>query len=115
MSLAELLRLDGALPLDGLLARLRIYISQLGPEEAMELHAELGRLRDACVPRMFHIEELPDRNLTVKEAARKLGICESNLYKMVKAKTLPFAVRVGGRLLFSERGIERWNRRMMGL
>ena len=88
-------------------------IAGAGPEEAARIHGELGRLRDACLPRMLH--EPPDRNLDAHEAARKLGISASNLYKKAKAGQLPFTVRVGGRLLFSERGIERWNRRMMGL
>ena len=50
-----------------------------------------------------------DRLLTVKDAAAKLGQSVDYLYK--HAGTLPFAVRNGRALRFSEAGIETWIRR----
>lgn len=45
-----------------------------------------------------------DNLLTVEEAAMKLKCSEDWLYK--RAKRLPFTIRVGRNLRFSERGIE---------
>lgn len=49
-----------------------------------------------------------DRNLDVAEAASRLGISRDWLYR--NAGRLPFAVRIGRRVLFSANGLERWNR-----
>ncbi len=52
----------------------------------------------------------PDRLLSAKQAAALLGVSERWLYR--QAKTLPFARRVGGRMLrFSEHGLARWSAR----
>jgi excisionase family DNA binding protein len=48
----------------------------------------------------------PDENLSIKEAARRMGVSDRWLYR--KARTLPFTVRIGRSLLFSSRGLERW-------
>ncbi len=53
-----------------------------------------------------------DRLLTVEETARKLGMSEDWCYR--QAKRLPFAVRIGRQLRFSERGIERYIRQRQG-
>ncbi len=55
---------------------------------------------------------LPDENLSTQEAARRLGVSGHWLYR--NAKRLPFAVRIGRRLLFSARGLERWNQQRQG-
>lgn len=48
-----------------------------------------------------------DRNLTVEEAAQRLGVSEQWLYR--HSKTLPFAKKLSHRQLrFSERGMARW-------
>jgi excisionase family DNA binding protein len=49
---------------------------------------------------------LPDQNLSVKEAARSLGVSPSYLYK--RRSRLPFSRQVGRRVLFSRRGLEAW-------
>ena len=51
---------------------------------------------------------IPDENLSVDEAARRLGMSRDWLYH--NAKRLPFKVRIGRKLLFSASGLERWNR-----
>ena len=54
----------------------------------------------------------PDENLDVAEAARRLGVSKDWLYR--HANGLPFTVRVGRRLVFSARGLERWNQMRQG-
>ena len=49
-----------------------------------------------------------DRNLDAAEAARRLGVSKGYLYR--NAKRLPFAVRIGRRLVFSAQGLGRWSR-----
>jgi hypothetical protein len=53
-----------------------------------------------------------DRNLSVAEAAGRLGVKPGYLYR--HAGSLPFTVRIGRRLVFSAEGLERWNRRRQG-
>jgi predicted DNA-binding transcriptional regulator AlpA len=49
------------------------------------------------------------RNLDVAEAATRLGISKDWLYR--HASELPFALRIGRRLVFDSVALERWNRR----
>ncbi len=49
------------------------------------------------------------RNLDVTEAARRLGMSREWLYR--HAAELPFAVRIGRRLVFDSVALERWNRK----
>src|SRR5689334_19722527 len=44
-----------------------------------------------------------DRNLDIREAAERIGMSVAWLYR--NGGTLPFAVRIGRRLLFSERAL----------
>ncbi len=53
-----------------------------------------------------------DRLLTVEEAAKKLGLSTDWLYR--RARKLPFTVRLGRRLRFSERGLDRYIRQRQG-
>ena len=56
--------------------------------------------------------ELPGqeaRNLDVAEAAKRLGMSRDWLYR--HASKLPFAVRIGRRVVFDSVALERWNRR----
>jgi predicted DNA-binding transcriptional regulator AlpA len=48
-----------------------------------------------------------DRNISADEAAQRLGMSKDWLYK--NAEHLPFAVRIGRRVLFSTKGMERWS------
>jgi hypothetical protein len=50
--------------------------------------------------------ESPDRNLDVPEIARRMNVSKVWVYRNLKG--LPFAVRVGRRLLGSERGLSRY-------
>lgn len=50
--------------------------------------------------------QVADENLSVEEAARRLGISKDYVYR--HARRLPFTRRVGRRLLFSSRGLAAW-------
>ena len=52
--------------------------------------------------------DAPEKNLSASEAARRLGMSRDWLYR--NAGRLPFSVRIGRRVLFDARGLERWNR-----
>ncbi len=53
---------------------------------------------------------IPDENLSAAEAARRLGLSKDWLYKT----DLPFKIPIGRRVVFSARGLERWNRQRQG-
>jgi excisionase family DNA binding protein len=53
-----------------------------------------------------------DRLLDVEQAAQRLGTSQDYLYR--HSRKLPFTVRVGTRLRFSSRGIERFIRMRQG-
>lgn len=53
-----------------------------------------------------------DENLSVAEAARRLGISRHYLYR--HAHRFPFTVKIGRRVLFSTRGLEVWLQRRQG-
>jgi len=90
------------------------------PERAADLPADVARallaqvapLQMALLGRAFAPDGAGggrDRLLTVKDAAAKLGQSAEWLYK--HASTMPFTVRNGRALRFSEVGIEAWIRR----
>jgi predicted DNA-binding transcriptional regulator AlpA len=89
-------------------------IGEASPEErpalVVALAARLAQLAAASLttpaPGTGRFVET-DANLSAVEAARRLGISKDWLYR--NAERLPFAVRIGRRVLFSARGLERWN------
>ncbi len=52
-----------------------------------------------------------DRLLTAKEVADRMGVCLDYVYK--NASEFPFAWKEGRRVLFSERGLERYLQKKM--
>ena len=54
-----------------------------------------------------------DENMSVAETARRTGMSRSYLYK--NADSLTFTVRIGKRVLFSARGLERWQKQQQAL
>jgi hypothetical protein len=93
--LTELDRLIEAAPVHerpGLVVALAARLAQLG--------AGLVLARPAPGP------ESPDVNVPAKEAARRLGVSVDWLYRQQK---LPFRVKVGRRVVFSAKGLERWS------
>jgi excisionase family DNA binding protein len=81
----------------------------VAPENIASVMAQMAAIQMSLAARL--VTENAERSqidadslLTVEEAANKLKCSEDWLYK--RAKRLPFTVRVGRNLRFSERGIE---------
>lgn len=77
-----------------------------------DLHRALAEIEWGTNQRPAATVTEPDRNLSAEEAAQRLGMSRDYLYR--HAANLPFTVRIGSRVLFSERGLERWNARKGG-
>ena len=79
------------------------------PREAIpQLRGELAQLDTLLLSRLLTAKEsepVDDQLLDVPEAARRLGISES--YLQHNHKRLPFTRRVGRKLLFSAKGLEK--------
>ena len=95
-------------------------VSDIPPEAVHEMRGELARLDSLLQERLFLANRIGDterpgagdRLLNVQEAAEKLSLSEDYLYR--HSDKLPFTVRIGGQLRFSEAGIERYIRQRMG-
>lgn len=75
---------------------------------------DLAALLAAIAGRMAQVRDQPDGAdglVDTSEAARLLGVSESWLYH---AEQLPFAVKVGGRRMYSRTGIQKYIRRNRG-
>jgi excisionase family DNA binding protein len=80
---------------------------------AVAQSALIGRLLAAPTGSPNGIKDAHDDHLLdVEEAARRLGTSQDYLYR--NAKKLPFTVRIGSRLRFSARGIDRFIRARQG-
>jgi predicted DNA-binding transcriptional regulator AlpA len=99
----------------GLLSELDRAVREAAPED---LPALVGRLEAAKATAWARLVSPaapngngradPDENLSAAAAARRLGVSVEWVYR--NARRLPFAVRIGRRVLFSADGLERWNR-----
>ncbi len=95
-------------------------LEAIPPEELPLLIGELARLQaeasvrltsGAANRRRDRTPEAPDVLLGVEEAARRLGSSPDYLYR---SKDLPFRERIGRRVRFSAKGIERYIRQRQG-
>lgn len=92
-------------------------IAESTPEErpalVVQLSARLAQLGAGltATPEAGPPGESPDRNLSARETARRLGVSLPYLYK--HADDYPFTVRMGTRVLFSARGLAKWTRQKM--
>jgi predicted DNA-binding transcriptional regulator AlpA len=97
---------------DTLISMVKEAASEALPELIGDLEtakaAAWARLATPAVARRPQGAGVQDCNLGAEEAARRLGMSRDWLYK--NASHLPFAVRIGRRVLFSAQGLERWNR-----
>lgn len=90
------------------------------PTEAIPaLRGELAKLDTLLLARLFssgngqaQAQGDPDRLLDTEEAAAKLGMSKDYLYR--NSDKLPFVVRIGRQVRYSEAGIERYIRQRMG-
>jgi excisionase family DNA binding protein len=100
------------------LARDPAAVDNLPAEEVWGLLGQLEELRARLWRRNTTVNGQPerpthgDRLLTIEEAAAKLGCSKDSIYR--SAATLPFTVREGRRLRFSEQGIESYIRQRTG-
>ena len=96
---------------------LRSLVEETPAPELPQLIGELEAARAVAWARLTapHADKPSDvsgqeaRNLDVAEAARRLGISRDWLYR--HAPELPFALRIGRRLVFDSVALERWNQR----
>jgi len=84
------------------------------PGAVADLRGDLARIDSLLLARLMSPNgraeaAQSDRRLSVEEAATKMCVSRDYLYR--HADSLPFTVRVGRGLGFSEQGIERWLRR----
>lgn len=97
---------------------LSALVEATAPAELPTLAAELARALGAVLARVGTVpvtttrastsESTPGTLLTVKEAAERLCVAQSWLYR--HAKALPFTRKLGHRTLrFDARGLERWS------
>jgi hypothetical protein len=80
---------------------------ELPADDLPQLIGELAEVNAVALARLTapNVEAKPDANVGVREAARRLGVSISYLYK--NHGRYRFARHEGGRLLFSASGLER--------
>jgi excisionase family DNA binding protein len=83
--------------------------AEIEPEDIGPLMAQMAAIQLSLATRLVtegteRLQDEGDHLLTVDEAAARLKCSSDWLYR--RAKRLPFTVRVGRNLRFSERGIE---------
>jgi predicted DNA-binding transcriptional regulator AlpA len=96
---------------------LRSLVEETPAPELPQLIGELeaaravawARLTAPATDKQSDVSGQEVRNLDITEAATRLGISKDWLYR--HASELPFAVRIGRRLVFDSVALERWNRR----
>lgn len=78
----------------------------LTPEALPEFLGELERVRVTALVRIASptIENKPDVLLTVEQTAARMNVSENYLYR--NSCRLPFARRIGRKLLFSSSGLD---------
>ena len=88
-------------------------IADLPPETIPALRGSLAELDSLLLQRLFASStsggrqaSKPNRYLSAKETATRMGVCLDYVYK--HAEEFPFAAKEGRRVLFSEEGLERY-------
>jgi excisionase family DNA binding protein len=83
------------------------------PSELPALLGVLAQAQAVALARLTQphpvVASPPDENVSVEEAARRLGVSDRWLYK--NADHLPFVRRIGRRVLCSARALSEWNGR----
>ena|SRR5258708_1794790 len=98
-------------------SNLRSLVDETPAPELPELIGELeaaratawARLTAPTGEKLSVVSGQEARNLDVAEAAKRLGMSIDWLYR--HASELPFALRIGRRVVFDSVALERWNRR----
>jgi excisionase family DNA binding protein len=83
----------------------------LAPEELPRLLGDLEEIRATALARLTGpaAENRPDELLSVDETAKRMGVSACYLYH--HHKRLPFARKVGRKLLFSSAGLDSYLKR----
>jgi predicted DNA-binding transcriptional regulator AlpA len=90
-------------------------VGEIPEREIPPLMVQLAALQSALAARLLQSAagtDPADRLLEVDEAAHKLGVSKSWLYR--RSARLPFIVHMGRKLMFSEQGIEKYIRQRSG-
>lgn len=88
----------------------RLKILEINRLALARLYARLGYGDAGQISTITEVQQVSgDRLLTVAEAAARLGVSKDYLYR--HAKKLPFARRMGRKLLFSSEGINQYIKR----
>lgn len=100
-------------------------VKNLPPEEIPSILLQLASLQNVLTTILIQNNSTPpppqekDRLLDITEASKRIGYSKHWIYrrtkdedgaKSKKSRKLPFVVRNGSSLRFSEQGIERWLR-----
>lgn len=83
----------------------------LAPDELPRLLGDLEEIRAVALARIAApaVEARPDELLTVEQAAKRLSLSKDYLYR--HSRRLPFAKRIGRKLLFSSNGLDAYLRK----
>src|SRR3977135_122121 len=92
-------------------------VATVPPGRIPALLSQLSALQGAMAARLISAERdepmsAEDTLLTVDQAAERLGVSTDWLFR--RSRTLPFVVRLGRHLRFSNRGIDRYLRNLNG-
>jgi len=100
-------------PSELLRAYLRDTLGRVRPKDLPSLLGVLEEGRAQVLARLLlpRDEGTPDANLNIAEAAQRLGVSVDWLYR--NAKKLP-SLRIGRRLLFPAKALDRWNKQRQG-
>jgi predicted DNA-binding transcriptional regulator AlpA len=92
-------------------------VNEIPPQSIPAILTQLAALHNALAARLLVANENAeghpeDRLLGIEEAAQRLGVSISWLYR--RSSRLSFVVRMGRKLVFSLRGIERYIKQRAG-
>jgi hypothetical protein len=93
-------------------------VAEAPPTELPTLVGALAQAQAVALARLTtprpedHRAEVRDGNISVEDAARRLGVSPSYIHK--NAKSLPFVVKIGRRRVCSTSRLEKWNRGRLG-
>src|SRR5437867_2943362 len=92
-------------------------VARVPPTRIPALLSQLSAVQSAMAARLISADRdeptsTEDTLLTVDQAAERLGVSKDWLFR--RSRTLPFVVRLGRHLRFSNRGIDRYLRHRTG-
>jgi predicted DNA-binding transcriptional regulator AlpA len=98
--------------------RIREAIEAASPEDLPSLAGVLARAQAEVMARIVapRLPEVPTTtgNLSAEDAAARLGMSTDWLYREARNDRLPFAVKIGRRVVIDAAGLERWRQRRFG-